>query len=114
MAIFTYDANVGKGFHSAAIPDSVDAEYVFSVNPGKRYQMTIDNQGGSTFDVIYYLISAEEAIAAGITRLKGVLATGITATDYNISQEVGVAELGIEVTTNTVTGLTVEVLEAKV
>jgi len=114
MGIIGYDADVGKGFHSGIIADSVDDEFVFSVNTGKRCQMTVKNAGGSTFDVIYYLISAEEATAAGITRLKGVLATGITATDYNISQEVGVAELGIEVTTNTATGLTVEVLEAKV
>jgi len=112
MAIIDDLSASGGGFQTGTTPVSTNAEYVFPVNSGKRYQLNISNPGGSTFSVIYYLSSAEQATDKGHTRIKGVLASGLTATAYSMSHDVGVKEIGIEITTHTATAVSFEVLES--
>jgi len=113
MSLLTNDISNGIN-HSAVIPDSTTGEFLFTVEKGKRLTFIIDNPGGSTYDLIFYFMSAVEATDAGVTRLKGVDTAGITDVSKVGSLITGVAEIGIEVTASTGTSIGIEVIEGKV
>lgn len=91
------------------IPASTTGEYLLDVDFGSVATIVVDNQGGSTFDIISYNFTDEEDTADSLTKIKAVHESGKTSTNLVRSISAPVLQLGIQVTTATGTPVNVEV-----
>lgn len=101
------------GAHRHVVPANTDGVYVFGVSRGRRYALAIGNPGGSTIDLIHYNFTAADDASDKATRLKVVDETGLVALQISRFTAIGVAEIGIEITTDTASPVTLELVECK-
>jgi len=107
------DANRKNGAkHRIEIPISTTGVFVFSVSRGRRLALSVENPGGSTIDLIHFNFSEDEDKQDGITRMKVVDETGLTATQISRFTAIGVDQAGIEITIATASTVILELTES--
>jgi len=113
MALEPNYVKTSRSGHVMIIPASATGIFVVQVGLGRKMQINIDNPGGSTFNLVGYLFSEDEAAEGGFTRTLAEYETGLTNLKFNSSSITAVKELGIEVTAATASTIQIEILESK-
>ena len=80
-----------------ALAVGADGEKVFTIVPSKKIRFSVSNPNAESFDVIGYMLSAEEAAQRSlISRIKAVIQTGVTALNFTTGLDGGFVEFGVE------------------
>lgn len=102
------------GAHRIIAPANTSGVFVIPVARGRRYALAVGNPGGSELNLIHYNFTEADDASDNTTRLKVVDETALTALQISRFTVTGVAEIGIEITSDTASPVTIEVVESKI
>lgn len=97
--------------HRGVVPAGQTGIFVFPVSPGRRYNMIVSGNTGGTFTIGYYLHTAQDDVADGLTRAFAADVENITDAQKNVASVSGMRELGINVTAASSSDIQVELRE---
>ena len=101
------------GSHRGVVAAGETGIHTFSVSPGRRYNMVVSGNTGGTFNVGFYLFSADDDKADKMTRFWARDLVGVTDTYKIAASVIGMMEIGIEITAASSSDITVELRECK-
>lgn len=115
MALLNDNTSVSDGAaRQAVVAANVTGVWVFSAIRGRKMSLTVNNPGGSTFDLVHYKFTEAQAQKGGFTRVKTVDESALSATQISrVSMASGVEEVGIEVTSATASPIDLELIFTK-
>jgi hypothetical protein len=112
------DAHTTQGDGGAkrgTVPAGSTGIFTFTVARGKLYNFVVANNTGGTYNIGYYLFSADDDVNDSMTRtwVDDAATLAITDAVKNVASVIGAEEIGINITVASSTDLTVELVECK-
>ena len=101
------------GARRGVIPSSSTGIFTFKVSPGKRYNMLVSKNTGGTYDIGFYLFTAEDDTDDSMTRNWAADITGITDAQRIAASVIGMVEIGVNIAVASSTDIEVELRECK-